>query len=232
MDSRHRMEVGINRVDGDVVDHEPAPPAFLTARLLSTRALAGAVPPRSHTTIFPDTFAGSSTGWLSVHRKALTHAIRISSGDAARSRQHDGGRSDAGSQRRAGVHGAVAELDLRFAGTVVSTCGDRRQPRADVRYGARRRAAVPRRRGDEHARARGEQERDFDRVEIIRRRAGDRVVEHVNAVDDGLIDRGNCIAAIRAATSVPVVPADLVNSDSRSRRNTVDAPETPTAPLS
>src|SRR5262249_45062892 len=36
----------------------PTPPASLTARLLSTRALV----PRSHTTIFPPTNAGSSAG--------------------------------------------------------------------------------------------------------------------------------------------------------------------------
>src|SRR6266545_2624254 len=38
----------------------PMPPASLTAALLSTRALAGAAPPRSQTTILPATFAGSS----------------------------------------------------------------------------------------------------------------------------------------------------------------------------
>ena len=92
--------------------------------------------------------------------------------------------------RRAVVGRAVAERDRPLAVAVVRARSDRRDPRAGCATVDARGPGVAGRGGDEDARVGREQERDLDRVEEVRRRAADRVVDHVDAVGDGLVDRG------------------------------------------
>ena len=144
MDRRQRMQIGIDGVRRDVIDHGAD-----AAGILDGKALVDArVVRRGTAALADDDLSRHLRGiehWIAarVGREALTQEIRVGSGDAARRRQHDGGRSDAGSQRRAGVHGAVAKRDLRRARSGVRTCRDRRQPGTDVHHTARRGPPFP-----------------------------------------------------------------------------------------
>ena len=80
------------------------------------------------------------------------------------------------------------------------------------------------RRGDEDARVGGEEERDLDRIEEVRPRAADREVDHVDAVLDGLVDRGDAVG-VGATAVADVLPADLVHRDARARRHAADLAE-------
>src|SRR5262249_1760133 len=69
-------------------------------------------------------------------------------------------------------------------------------------------------------------ERDLDRVGEVGGRAADRVVDHVDAVGDGLVDGGHEVGR-RAARGRGVLgrPERLVDRDPGTRRHAADRPE-------
>ncbi|HYZ19274.1 MAG TPA: S8 family serine peptidase, partial [Gaiellaceae bacterium] len=140
-------------------------------------------------------------------------------------RMHERSRAGTRGQRGTVDRRPVPERDAAHAVAVVRARRDRGQPRADVRDGRSRRARVAGRGGDEDARIRGEQVRNLDSVEVVRRGAADRVVDDVDAVRDRLVDGGDAVTGVRSATARAVVPADLVCRDARPRSDAVDRAE-------
>ena len=192
MHRRNEVEVGVQRVEAGVHQDHADAARFRTARLLLVRAFT----PRSHTTILPATLAGSSTATPRVVGLRKTECLRRigigawCAGDVGSisERRADGGRGE----RRA------VDMSRRCrASPSPGRCGCACRPRPSSIHGhgcATVMVAGPsvaRRGGDEDARVGREQERHLRRIEEVGLRAADRVVDHVHAVGDSLIDRGD-----------------------------------------
>ena len=190
----------------------PTPPTRLTSKPFSIRSTT----PRLQSTTLPAALAGSSV-------PAAQSAASVSVADASLDRDRCDQRSRGGQRRRrrrADVAGAVAQLDgLERAAERAGS--DRGQPRARVVERAGARTAVAGRVGDEDARVGGGPEGLLHRVEDVGLgAAADRVVDDVDAVEHGLVDRGHAVGAEAAGVDAWLAfPADLVGRDLGSGRH-------------
>ena len=115
-------------------------------------------------------------------------------------------------------------------------CRDGRDPGARIIEGGCAGAVVPSGGRHEHSRGRSPEERLIRRGEgRLGRSAADRVVDHVDAVGDGLVDSGEKVggraAVIRPHRGIRTGPADLVDGDLRGRSHAGDRPEVDAADI-
>ena len=184
----------------------PAPPARLTSSAL--------LDPVDDAAVALDDLAGDLRRIECAERAQL--GIRIS----RRSELDAEGRGewrrcrDRPGRRRAHVASAVPKLDGLERSAMGRRC-DRGHPRRGMVERAGARAAVAGRVGDEHACVRGCPECLRDRVERVGLgAAADGVVEDVDTVEHGGVDRGHAVGVEAAVGDAGLTgPADLVRGD-------------------
>ena len=204
----HRVEVGVERLSGRGVgeDHADA------AGLLDGRALGDAV-------VDPAVTDDDLAGHLGRVERAGEAQRWCWSGSAPASPTAVETTSGAGACARAdaetGVLGAVAERQRLRGATVVGARGDRHRPRRVVRdaRGTHRVTAVARGGGDEDAGVGRTEERELVCGHDVRARAGDRVVDDVDAVGDRVVDRLDEVRRRPRRAAVGRGPEGLVGRD-------------------
>ena len=200
----------------------PTPPASLTARLLSTRALT----PRSHSTILPVTLAGSSVPMKhsrTCGRRRHRPGPAFDRVDQRRRTARPGRRRRRCTWRRcrasrtwwtgrSWVLAATVVIHGRLCATVLAP-GPLLPAEAATNTPAA--AALKNASSTGSTMESGEPR--------------DRVVDDVDAVGDRVVDRGDRVDRAPEAVAVGLVPADLVDGDAGRRRHAADAcrPSTP-----
>ena len=180
----------------------PTPPLFWTSRLLAVRSTT----PRSHTTTLPATLAGSSVP--GPQRFGVGRTCRCSVRGNNRRLVRDLGFHDGGSA----VQGSVRNLD--GSEQVAGECGGRHrgQPRRRVVDRGGTGPGVAGRGGDKHAGGGGVKEGQCHGIRGAVRVARDGVVQDIDAVFDGGVDRFHRGGGVAAAGSrIVILPADLVD---------------------
>src|SRR5947208_2102518 len=100
--------------------------------------------------------------------------------------------------------------------------GDGRLPHTGMRNRAATGPAVAGGRGHENPGVRCVQKRYFGRVQETRGRTGDRVVNDVDAIGDGLINASNEIRCEATARAVGLVPEGFVHRYSSARSHSAE----------
>ena len=207
VDRRDRVEVGVERSRRHVDEHHRD-----AARGLDRRGLVGA----GHDAAVALHDLAGDLGRVERAGSAEPDVRSSRAGETGVDRGDERGLSGRVGRRDRGAdeRRAVAEDDLEV-GAAEGARRDRGEPGARVVEGAGTGAAVPCRRGDEDAGARGAQEGELvgrDRVGL--RGAADREVDDVDTVGDGVVDRGDDVLGEAAGVHAGLAgPADLVRRD-------------------